>query len=364
MSLSDLLALCVEHDDIVTVKCFAISHSITMAETAELFKEFVGSRSLLVRYLLSGNLKANPGTGAFRVVAESDLPEAERVFEKPPTKTIFSIQKSDCREYSNAAFFAQEEKCSEALLAKPNFQHYVHNLYGGVRTDVIVSPYGERIYPTQPSRPPAAEKELVSMLTSKVEYKSAKSVELTKFFEKTDTRQPSKPPTNENDKNHAPSKELEASSAVIEEVSKDACQDSASAPVQISNSHGDPQQPATAAHGLDVNSDDEWDDGYKPDKTKLNDRQKAFGAPEGTGGAYQPDIDSDHEDASSAKGKSPVAKKQRLFVRGAIDDFVGDQKADADRNVSKKRKLVPKVGSYMHVQLLNTIHTKNGYIAI
>ena len=355
MSLSDLLALCVEHDDIVTVKCFAISHGLTVLETAALFKEFVDGRSLIVRYLLSGSLKEKPGTGAFRVVAERDLSEAEKAFEKPPTRTIFSVQKNECRDYSNVAFIAQEDKCSEALSAKPNCEHFVRNLYGGIHTDLTVNPFGERVYPSQPSRPPAAEKALVSMLTSKVEYKSAKNnVEPTKFFEKSDSRRPSKVTTNENDKNHASLKESDQSSAVESCLNTSEGLPAATSKVTDGNNdNNENQERPTTATGLDVNSDDEWDDGYKPDKTKLHERQKAFGAPEGTGGAYQPDIDSDHEEASGTKANSPVAKKQRHFVRGAIDDFVGEQgTVDADRNVSKKRKLVPKVRRFMDVQLL------------
>ena len=357
MSLAEL-ALCVDHDDLVTVKCFALAHGLTVSRTTELFAEFTSSGGIMVRYLLSGSLKERPGGLGFRVVAEEDLPEAMQKFAEPPRKTIYSIQKNSCREFSNVAYLTQEEKCSEALFAKPNFDHFVRNLYGGIHTDVTVLPCGERAAFETTSRP-QAEKELVSVLTSKVEYRAAKGVvEVSKFFEKSASDKAGKEPAKENSKNDAPMRP--------EESLQEAESRETAPSVQVEHAE-DGQRSPTANHGLEVNSDDEWDDGYKPDKAKLSERPKAFGAPEGTGGGYQPEVESDQEDdASSTKAKSPRKRRNKTFTRGAIDDFVNDSAAaDTDRAANKKRKLVPKVKHLdilMKNNLVQLFEDEKGYL--
>jgi len=99
---------------------------------------------------------------------------------------------------------------------------------------------------------------------------------------------------------------------------------------------------------MEINSDDEWDDGTKVDKNKLKDRQPAFNEPKGTGGASESDVmaamisEADGA-ADTAAADSGGADQVGVFkVHGAMDDFVDDERIRREQSgqasVKKRRK--------------------------
>ena len=98
---------------------------------------------------------------------------------------------------------------------------------------------------------------------------------------------------------------------------------------------------------LDVNSDEEWDDGVVIDKDKLKERAPDFNAPKGTGGMSESDVlrdieedaDADADAAAAAAAEDPDASTG-FKVHGAMDDFVDDERirAEAAGEVPKKKK--------------------------
>jgi len=103
-----------------------------------------------------------------------------------------------------------------------------------------------------------------------------------------------------------------------------------------------PAAAAAVADTLDVNSDDEWDDGVVIDKDKLKERAPDFNAPKGTGGMSESDVLRDiEEDADAAAVAAVDSDASTGFkVHGAMDDFVDDERirAEAAGEVPKKKK--------------------------
>jgi hypothetical protein len=106
---------------------------------------------------------------------------------------------------------------------------------------------------------------------------------------------------------------------------------------------------------LDVNSDEEWDDGVVINKDKLKERAPDFNAPKGTGGMSESDVlrdieeDADADDdaaAAAAAAEDPDASRG-FKVHGAMDDFVDDERiraeAAGDLPKKKKRRMVEKM---------------------
>ena len=97
---------------------------------------------------------------------------------------------------------------------------------------------------------------------------------------------------------------------------------------------------------LDVNSDEEWDDGVAIDKNKLKERAPDFNAPKGTGGMSESDVlrdieeDADAEAAAAAAAAEDPNASTGFKVHGAMDDFVDDERirAEAAGEVPKKKK--------------------------
>ncbi len=106
---------------------------------------------------------------------------------------------------------------------------------------------------------------------------------------------------------------------------------------------------------MDVNSDDEWDDGTTVNKDKLRAREPAFNAPKGTGGVSESDVMKGVADEDAAptavadsRGGAEEDSPARFKVHGAMDDYMDDEKikqAASGEPLKKKmkRKMVEKM---------------------
>lgn len=210
--------------------------------------------------------------------------------------------------------------------------------------NVEVKPAGEKHTSTLRVAGPA-EKQVQAMV-SKTSASGKPTAKAVSFFEKGDSK-PSEPKEpKENISNAVASKPKSVAPPAASFFG--AAKATAAAPkVDAPVAEETARKPEAAAAKLDleeftVNSDDEWDDGFKVDKAKLEKRGKAFGAPEGEGGMHQPEISMD-SDAEGEAALEPQVK--RSYARGAMDDFVDESAPATECARQKKRKLVPKVSA-------------------
>jgi hypothetical protein len=339
----------VEHDDVVTTKGFALTYNTTVAHAVQLFSEFASKPQSEVHshFIISGSLKTRPDVDSFVLVSQSELEAALSDFEEVYSQSLFSLERKTANDidYASTSFRMHEEKCVEMLALTPNYDHFMLNQFGGIQSNASVRPAGVRRLITPSARTTGIsvpEKKVTSMLSTKPDVKAVQKVN--NYFEKplaakaTESKAPK-----ENRSNNAAASQKKQKTISFQLPQEDTKEQSVDKlePVSVESSEGPIDVPKSVATDslLDVNSDDEWDDGYKPDKSSLGKRAKAFGAPEGTGGAHQPVVE-EEQDLDEEK-KQPVIPSKK-FVRGAIDDFVDDSEGPPGPR-QKKRKLVPKV---------------------
>lgn len=107
---------------------------------------------------------------------------------------------------------------------------------------------------------------------------------------------------------------------------------------------------------MDVNSDDEWDDGIAVDKSKLSERKGSSNAPRGSGGVSEQEMqelmaqDDEDEAATGANATGVDSPTKATFqVHGAMDDFMEDERIRNQEaglpttTKRKKRKMVEKM---------------------
>jgi hypothetical protein len=358
MSLEDV-DVCFENDDIVLAKTFALTYGVSSAEATAVITDYASTHtSSIQHHLITGLLKATPSILTIMVVSANRLSETINTFQVIYHQALYSIQKHTCVDYNSVAYFAQEEKCAEILLATPNNEHYLLNKLGCIHIDVSVQSCGQKQKPSLLIRPAAIVDKTKALLSAPaIAGSKADVAKVVNFFDKSATGDVKEPKENKNNSSTA-SKVIKTKAIASNPFSSSqsqirlntdskACVTTTETLQPLLGQADTVSAPNTTNMDLEeyaVNSDEEWEDGYKPDKNNLAKMGKAFGAPEGTGGMHAPEISEDLEDADI-----PVVavtnKRGKVHVRGALDDFVDDSipsTLNATGRV-KKRKLVPKL---------------------
>lgn len=362
MSLADL-AVCVEHDDLVTAKIFALTYKTTVTEATSYLEAYAAAHSeCIVHYLLTGHPKSSPQELAYLIVDQNELSAAEAEMEVT-SRSVYSLQSKPCVEYSAVAFALHEEKCFEMLALKPNYNHYLCNELGAIRVDVVVRPAGERGASTIVREATQAERKMKEVLSkppaptklipakavsffaeedkgSQVKTSDSKEAKLSKEGKepKENKQNATAPKPKPKAFSFGPPSTKASAQPKAEEAAKEASTEEASAPVLAARGNDEAAVQAMDLAEYVVNSDDEWEDGYRPDKSNLLKMDKAFGAPEGSGGMHQPDVEEEEEGAHVVEKES-----KKVHVRGAIDDFISDGQDAVREDMPRKRRLVSKV---------------------